>query len=229
MWQGIRGKTMENYETVHSKIRTETTGEIQEVFERYLEEFGEEVGEFIEHMSIAFMSWQTLDSNVQGDEKKAYVSASVYNAITLQILSMRLLLLGYGVASGNLQRQVFEAIALAFLFSGKSVGVLERFMRDEYQTMSAMKDVVEYSDILHLNREGLEALKKGRIFYHNYSHPTKMTIASYVSFQELGLYVGASFDEGKVEAYRKEVEGRVSLASTFHNFVEGVKINLSQW
>jgi hypothetical protein len=56
-----------------------------------------------------------------------------------------------------------------------------------------------------------------------------MTIASYVSFQELGLYVGASFDEGKVEAYRKEVEGRVSLASTFHNFVEGVKINLSQW
>jgi len=220
---------MEDYKSVQEKIRTEVTGDSREVFESFLEHFGDEVDQFIGSMSTAFMNWQALDSGVKGDEKKAFVSASVYSATTLQILSMRLFLLGYEVASGSLQRQVFEAIALAFLFSGKSIGVLEKFMADKYQTMNAMQDVIKHAAQLHLNEDALDAIKKGRKFYHNYSHPTQMTTATYVSFQDQGLYVGASFDEGKIDAYRKEIAGRVSLASTFDNFVEGVKYNLSEW
>src|SRR5438105_8451774 len=49
-------------------------------------------------------------------------------------------------------------------------------------------------------------------FYHHYSHITRLTIASTVSFSEPGVYVGASFDHGKIKGYRKEVIGRLGLA-----------------
>ena len=53
-----------------------------------------------------------------------------------------------------------------------------------------------------------------------------MTIASFVSFSDQGLYIGSSFDEEKLAAYQKEMESRVSLAENFNNIVDGVKINL---
>ncbi len=57
-----------------------------------------------------------------------------------------------------------------------------------------------------------------------------MTLAIGMSFsQKGGLYVGASFDEGKVEAYKKETNGRVGLAKVFPNFVDGVTGNVAKW
>ncbi len=47
--------------------------------------------------------------------------------------------------------------------------------------------------------------------------------------QKGGLYVGASFDEGKLEAYKKEMSGRVSLAKAFSNFVDGFSSNVAKW
>ena len=61
------------------------------------------------------------------------------------------------------------------------------------------------------------------------SHPTPLTIATIMSFSEGGAYVGASFDEGKIEAYKKEVNGRVGLARVFPNFVDGVMANVAKW
>ena len=65
-------------------------------------------------------------------------------------------------------------------------------------------------------------------FYDNYSHPTLRTIAASVSFSEDGLYVGSAFDKAKLEAYEKEVSGRVSLAKVFPNFVDGVISNVAK-
>jgi hypothetical protein len=50
-----------------------------------------------------------------------------------------------------------------------------------------------------------------------------------LSFSESVLYVGASFDDGKIDAYRQEVEGRVSLAKVFPNFIAAVVANLKKW
>ena len=46
---------------------------------------------------------------------------------------------------------------------------------------------------------------------------------------EGALFVGAAFDQGKLEAYTKEANGRVNLASVFVSFVEAVKANVAKW
>ena len=56
-----------------------------------------------------------------------------------------------------------------------------------------------------------------------------MTLATMISFSEEGAYVGASFDKGKMGAYRKEIKGRLGLASVFPNFIAAVKANVRKW
>ena len=80
-----------------------------------------------------------------------------------------------------------------------------------------------------MKKDAVDDLVKHQKFYHKYSHPTWLTLAAGVSFSEKGFYVGASFDEGKISAYTKEVNTRVSLAKVFPNFIDGVKVNLNQW
>ncbi len=76
----------------------------------------------------------------------------------------------------------------------------------------------------------MKALGECQEFYHKYSHLTLLMILTFMSFSNrAGLYVGAAFDDGKIEGYRKEVSARVGLAKVFPNFVEGVIANLAKW
>jgi hypothetical protein len=141
---------------------------------------------------------------------------------------MRLFLSGHPIAAGNLSRQVVEAIALALLCSSKQLTVLQRFKEDNY-SHDAVHDLLKHYEKLGLRKDGVEVLSGAQAFFHKFSHPTKMTIAAITSFSVEGLYVGASFDDGKVAEYDKEVSGRVSLAGVFANFVEAVKVNVALW
>ena len=132
-------------------------------------------------------------------------------AIILHIHSMVLFLSGYMVAAGSLSRQAIESIALALVCSEKDLGILERFMEDRYSTDRAVRDALRHAEKLTLNSDGVKALCDNQKFYSKYSHPTPLTIAAVMSFSEGDLYVGAAFDEGKIEAYKKEVSSRVNL------------------
>ncbi len=210
-------------------ILAEVTSDDSDVRAEYLKLFEADVKTFSDAMAQAFMKWRTLDAEVKHDEKRAHVSALVFTAITLHIHSLKLFLSGHAVAAGNLFRQVVESIALALVCSGKALGILEQFIEDKYSTNDAVRDVLRHSEKLALNEDGVKALKDAQDFYHKYSHPTRLTIATAVSFSEGGLYVGAAFDKGKVEAYAKEVDGRVGLAKVFPNFVDGVAANVANW
>jgi hypothetical protein len=51
-------------------------------------------------------------------------------------------------------------------------------------------------------------------------------------WRKLGLLedaVKASYDDGKIDAYLKEVDGRVGLARVLVSFVEATKTNLRKW
>jgi len=221
---------METVEQARETILKELTSDDSEVRSDYLKLFEADAKTFADAMAQAFMKWRTFDNEVKGNEKRAHVSALVYTAITLHILSLKLFLSGQTVAAGNLFRQVIESIALALLCSGKDLDVLKRFMEDKYSSTAAVRDVLRHDKKLSLKGDALEALKNSREFYHKYSHVTKMTIATGMSFSEKGgLYVGASYDKGKVEAYTKEVKGRLSLAKVFPNFIDGVAANVAKW
>lgn len=221
---------MESTENAREVILREIISDSSEVRDEYLKLFRSDVELFSESMAHAYIKWKEFDDEIKGDERRALVSAIVYSAISLNISSISVLLSGHTVAAGNLMRQVCESIALALLCSGKSLNVLDQFLDDKYSTTVAVRDVIRHAEALSLHGDALEVLRNSQNFYHKYSHITKMTIAVGMSFSQKGaLYVGASFDEGKVDIYTKEVKGRVSLAGVFSNFVEGVTSNVSKW
>lgn len=219
---------METFEEARDTILAQLTSDDRQVRAEYLEHFQADAEKFSEDMAQAFMKWRSLDADLQHDEKQAYISAQVYLAITLHILSMKLFLSGHIVAAGNISRQVVESIALALVCSGKDLPILARFMKGEYSTNRAVHDVWRHRKKLGLN-DGVESLRTTQKFYDNYSHPTPLTITTIMSFSEDGAYVGASFDKEKIEEYKKEVNGRVGLARIFPNFVDGIIANIAKW
>ncbi len=221
---------MESVDQARETIFKELTSNDSEVRGAYLKLFEGDAKEFAESMAQSFLKWREFDNNVKGDEKRANVSALIYAAITLHILSTKLFLSGQTVAAGNLFRQVIESVALALLCSGKDLDVLKRFMEDKYSSNDAVRDVLRHYEKLSLRGDALKVLEKSQEFYHKYSHVTKMTLAVVMSLsQKGGLYVGASFDEGKIDAYKKEMGGRVGLARVFANFVDAVIGNVAKW
>ena len=220
---------MEKLQEVRETITKEITSDDPEVRSEYLKHFGGQVEKFTNGMAHAFMNWRRLDAGVNEDVKLAHISALVYGAITLHILSMKLFLSGYPVASGNLFRQTAESIALALLCSGRHLGVLEKFIEEKYSANKAISHVIRHAKHLELNEDALLALRKTQEFYHNYSHFSLLTIASFLSLSQEGLYVGPAFDEGKIKPYEKEIIARVGLAEVFPTFIDAVNANIAKW
>jgi hypothetical protein len=220
---------METFEDARKTIYNELTSEDIEVRAEYLKRFGPQVEKFSDAMAHAFVNWRSLDADVKGDDRRAYVSALTFTPITLHLTSMKLFVSGYAVAAGNLFRQVAESIALALLCSGKDLSVLERFMEGKYSTNDGVRDVIRHADKLGINKESVEALRDAQKFYHRYSHPSELTIGTTMSFSRKGAYVGAAFDEAKIDSYANEVNVRLNLAEVFSNFVHGVKANVAKW
>ena len=220
---------MKTFEEARRAILTELTSDNFEVRAEYLTCFTSDVEEFSNAMAKAFLNWQALDGDLRGNEKRAYVSALVFSATTLHILSLKLLVSGHLVAAGNLMRQVVESISLALLCSGSNLATLDRFMTGRYSTNNAVRDVLRNATNLGVNDQTLEILAKAKDFYHKYSHPSHLTIASGMAFSNKGTYVGAAFDEGKLQAYSKEIQFRLALAKVFSSFIDCVKANIAKW
>lgn len=221
---------METFEDARKAIYTEITSDNAEVRAEFLKRFAPDVERFSNAIARAFGNWRMLDAEIKGDEKRAYVSALVFTAITLHIQSMKLFLSGHEVAAGNMSRQVVETIALALVCSSKELHILDEFIEDKYSTNRAVPGALRHCDKLGINKDAAKVLSDTKDFYNKYSHPTHLTIAVGMSFSRAGLlYVGASFDEGKLPAYEKEVGLRVSLAEVFPNFVDGVRANVTKW
>jgi hypothetical protein len=220
---------MLNLDKTKRVIYSEVTSNNQEVAASFMKRYGANAEEFADLMARATLAWGELASKVEQHENVVFVANIAYCAIMLHIQSMKLFLSGHIVAAGNLSRQVIEAIAMALLFSGKTLDVLNRFVNDKYSTKNAVRDLLRHWEVLGLRKEALATLADAEEFYHLFSHLSKMTVGSATSFSQDALYVGASFDAAKVEQYDREVKNRISLAQVFPNFVAAVAANVAKW
>ncbi len=220
---------METFDQARDTIAKELTSDDIGVRADYVKHFQPQVQTFSEAMARAFLNWRSLDIGAAENDKLAHVSALVQTAITQHILSLKLFLSGYAVASGAVFRQVLESVALALVCSGKELGVLEKFMQGKYSTNKAIQDAMKHATRLGLEEDAIADLRQAQKFYHQFSHPSFHTIAAGVSFSQNALYVGAAFDEGKLESYTKEINNRISLAEVFSNFVDTVRANVAKW
>jgi len=199
----------------------------EDVLNKFKGKFSEDIDEFIIVLDEVFSEWRVFDDDASDSESLAHISSLIYGAINLKAISMHLLISGLIVPAGNIQRQVLESIAMAFLASKINLGYLHKYTNNRFSTHKAVDLVIKKHKILNLDRDALKMLKRARDFYNQYSHPTTMTMATNISFESRGdLYFGASFDAGKIEMYRKEVSLRVDLAKTLFSFINGIKYNL---
>lgn len=219
---------MESLDEANAKIYQELTSDDSHVRVHYLKLFSSEAEEFSNAMAHSITALHAIGNHVQ-DEKSQIVQTLVHTSITSHVLSMKLLLSGHTIAAGNIFRQVIEAIALALLCSNKDLDVLSRFMNDRYSSTKAVRDVLRKWNTLGLDDGAGDQLRETEAAYHEYSHITTLTMAYLIPSSGQGIYVGASFDEGKINYYREEVSRRLSLANVFVSFVAGVKKNLAEW
>jgi hypothetical protein len=216
-------------EEAKCKFFSEITGADNYVGAAYLARYRPQVERFAELMARALMDWQAFDKHCKGDEKRERIACMLFCAISLHTQSMRLFLAGHFVAAGNLSRQVLEATAMALLGSGKTLSNLDRFIAGTYGTNGAVRDVWRNRKVLGLQDEGAKALLEAEQFYHEFSHFSLPTIATTMRLLEPGVYLGASFDEGKAEDYDGELRRNLRVAELFPNFFDAVAFNLMKW
>lgn len=208
---------------IHQLIRQELLGDDQEVRSQFISHFDSEISAFINAIASAYQSWIEYDKTVGTDKRRAYVAAFLFNAINNLLASMKLFITGYSIPSGNLVRQTLEAIFAAILCSSKKLQVYQQIDRNKFSTKDAGKMVLKYSDTLNIEKKSVQTAIKVYVFYHKFSHSSLLALAQNISFTSSGkIYVGPSFDDEKLFVYRKEVSGRLNVAKTISNVIEGI-------
>ena len=197
------------------------------VRQRFLDEYSAEVSAFVTEMATAFDTWDRLSSKIGYEFDAAHLSALVYSALHNHVLSMKLLLEGLMVAAGNAQRFTLESIAMALLASNRSLDFLQRYSAGKYSTSKAIRDLRRNAAILGLDKIAIVQLEEQSKFYDQYSHPTLLTVASLITLggPDSETVFGSVFDDGKRNAYGKEINSRIGLASVLPNFMQGVEEN----
>ena len=207
-------------------IRQELFSWNMEIPDQYRSRYPNQFDRFVASMTAACRAWEEFDKTIQGSEQRAHISALIFGALSLHAMSTKLLIWGLLVPAGNTMRQVLEIISMALLASKPGLGFLDRYTSDRYSTDLAVRDALKNAEKLNLVREALVTLRKVRDFYHKYSHPTLITIATYIQFGGGDTYFGASFEISKEYAYEKELNTRIQVAALLENMIQGIRHNL---
>ena len=208
-----------------------------EVLNEFLDQFSKELLEFAELFSEAYKKYLALDHLIKDTEnrQKAFVSGITYLLLDNLLTSEKLFIMGYQIPSGNLMRQVIESIALATLCSlkdkiristkKKDIHFYTSFInhKSEAKSSLALKHLEANYEKLGINVDAINAIKKSRIFYHQYSHPGELSLASTMSFKKpIKSFIGGSFDHGKIKEYKKELLQRINFCKILPNIIEGL-------
>lgn len=212
---------------IETLVRTVLFEDAPNIRNQFMNALADPLAEFIPALAFAFRASGDFDVFANGNKDREKVAWLIFSAVQGHLISMRLFLDGFLVQSGNAQRQVLESIALAVLCSKPKLGFLKRSSDDKYKSNNAIRDVIRNLDKLGVKRKAMNEIKKQAVFYHQFSHPSKMTVALYSSFSEPNAsYIGGIFEPAILKQYKMEAIGRVKLANMLPNFISGVQRNL---
>jgi hypothetical protein len=127
---------------------------------QFVQRYSSQLEQFLDHMAAAFAAWRRLAAEIAKDLPGAHVSALLYGALHAHVIAMKLLICGLLVPAGNSQRYVLESLATALLVSKPALGVLKRYMDNQYSTTKAVRDVQRHAKALNLEPEALGVKQK---------------------------------------------------------------------
>ena len=222
------------------EIVKELFNENPEIVDEFSKRFSKEILEFAELFSAAYKKYLELNRLLIGSEnkQKAYVGGFTYLMCDNLLTSVKLFIMGYETPSGNLMRQVIESVALAILCSlkddikiRKKRGKLKNIHfytsfienKSEAKSHKAIQHLELNYQKLGIQKDAINALQKARKFFHNFSHPSQLSLATTISFDDPPkTFIGGSFDSGKIENYKKELMHRASFCRVLPNIIEGL-------
>lgn len=217
-----------------------------EIINDFSKHFSKELMDFADLFSEAYKRYLELDRLITGPAniQIAYVSGLVFMMLDNLLISVKLFVMGYQIPSGNLMRQVIESIPLMILCSlkdnirikiqknkTKTIHFYTSFLKNKSEAHShkAIHHLeMNYHDI-GIKKDAIDILKKARKFYHNYSHPSQLTLATKISFETPDTsFIGGCFDNGKIDEYKKELVHKNNFCSIVPNIIEGLTISLKK-
>ena len=208
---------------LHIIFSKEILGEDKEVKEKFISNFEPEITAFINSIVESYQAWLKYDDSIRSDRRRAFITAFLFNAINNLSTSMKMLISGYAIPSGNLVRQTIESICSAILCSSAQLQYYQQVEQDKFSSKSSIKLVLKHSKKFHINRNAMIWLKKLYEFYHKLSHSSSLTLGFNISVGKLGeIYIGSSFDEEKMFAYKKEIANRINLSKNITNVIEAL-------
>lgn len=217
-----------------------------EIINEFSNHFSKEILIFAEAFSVAYKKYLELNHLLKNTEnkQKAYVGGIAYLLLDNLLTSVKLFIMGFEIPSGNLMRQVIESVALATLCSLKdniTIRINKKKTKDihfytsfishksEAKSFNALKYIEFNYQKLGINEAAVEALKKSRTFYHQYSHPGELSMAATISFENPGKsFIGGSFDNGKMSQYKKELEHRINFCGILPNIIDGLIFRIKE-
>ena len=223
---------MNNTTETLSTIQLELNKFDQEVLDEFKDNYGDEINQFIQNMTAAHGEWSKLDELVKGNDETGYFSVTLFWAFSSLLHSFKFFCYGYQIPAGNLMRQCVEAIAFSIYSTDKSNNAMQKFKVGDISTNKAVSKLNKPHVIkkLGLNKGAVKLMIEAQKFYGQFSHPSRMSIASSISFENPGtVYVGGSYDKGKKEAYDQEFSLRVSLSRDLSLIISKIRTNLEKW
>jgi hypothetical protein len=201
-------------EELKRQIQDELIGRYDaEVQLRFLLTYETELEDFRREMAFAFCKWRELDQFITKDRYTMIVTAYAYGSLQHHLLSMKLLIGGYFVPSGNAERYVLECIATAIL-AASDPELRIKILEGRYTSTNSVKHLLKKADHLKLDREAIERIRTGVKHYDQQSHPSLLALGStLVTLDSRQLSLGVHFDEGKRKAYDFEIASRIGIAT----------------
>lgn len=218
---------------------------VQEIFhgnKEILDEFARyhsvEILKFSEKYSIAFKKYLELNRLVDKEQNQqvAYVTAFTYLLLDNLLTSLKLFVMGYTIPSGNLIRQVVESIAFTCLCALKNdikiyknkkkykkINFYKLFIENNSEAKShlALRYLKHNAKEININEESIDSLLSFKKLYNNYSHPSKLGLATTMSFISQGkTFIGGGYDEGKSKEYKKELQFRIEFCTVLPDIIE---------
>lgn len=204
----------------------------QDVLADFKDNYGSQIDQFVQNMAASYSEWSRLDNDVKDKEEVAYFSSVLFWAFSSLLHSFKLFCHGYQIPAGNLMRQCVEAIAFSVYATDKSNSAMKNLRDGKISTNKAVAKLNKTHVIkkLGLNKEAVKTMVEAQKFYDQFSHPSRMTIASCISFENPGdIYVGGSYDKGKKDAYDKEFSLRVSLSRDLPAIITNIRSKIESW
>lgn len=211
-------------------LRRELLDPRRDAISEFEKRFSSEIESFLFHLHLAFTRLEALgelraiepvrpgmqeEDLPLEDRRYIWVQLFLHAALNNLLVSTHFLISCYLVPAGNLMRHFGESVAMAVLCAHQQAGIFEEFLHQgqKYPVQKALDQLRRrrIREMLKLNSEAVERLDSITKWYDSYSHSSRLAVQSLVVLgKETGIIVGSQFDEGKEDAYTKEMAVRVS-------------------